>query len=88
MKELNPGSQFILIGLDFLALGAVVIAGLVNLAYPFAGDQALFTLGGRALAEGAVLYRDFWELKQPGILYFYFLAGQMFGFTEKPVKGL
>jgi hypothetical protein len=49
---------------------------------PFWGDQALFTIYGRELARGAVLYRDVFDVKQPGIFVFYALGGSLFGFTE------
>jgi hypothetical protein len=68
--------------IDAAVLAIVILAGMVNLAIPFDGDQALFTLGSRAMDNGAVLYRDFWDLKQPGIYGFYLVAGKLFGFTE------
>jgi hypothetical protein len=49
---------------------------------PFWGDQALFTLYGRQLTQGAVLYRDIFDVKQPGIFIFYALGGSLFGFSE------
>jgi hypothetical protein len=49
---------------------------------PFWGDQAIFTIYGRELTRGAVLYRDVFDLKQPGIFWFYALGGRVFGFTE------
>ncbi|MEH1790481.1 MAG: glycosyltransferase family 39 protein [Nostoc sp.] len=67
---------------DFLVLISVVIIGLIHLPFPFSGDQALFTTGALEMQQGKVLYRDFWDLKQPGIYYFYFLAGTLFGFNE------
>jgi hypothetical protein len=68
--------------LDALALVLVVLAGVLCLAMPFWGDQALFTLYGRALTRGAVLYRDVFDIKQPGIFVFYAVGGLLFGFTE------
>jgi hypothetical protein len=68
--------------LDLLVLAAIVLAGAVNLPVPFHGDQALFTLGAARLGDGAVLYRDFWDLKQPGIFGFYLLGGKLLGFRE------
>jgi hypothetical protein len=65
-----------------LALGLVVLAGGLCLAMPFGSDQALFTLYGRQLAHGAVLYRDLFDIKQPGIFLFYTSGGVLFGFTE------
>lgn len=81
MKDEFPGEgQFT--KLDILVLAAVVLAGLVHLPYPFDGDQALFITGASKISRGAILYRDFWDLKQPGIFGFYLLGGSLFGFTE------
>lgn len=55
--------------------------GVSRLWDPPGGDQALFMLGASALHGGGVLYRDFWDLKQPGIFEFYLAAGIPFGFT-------
>jgi hypothetical protein len=55
---------------------------MARLAYPFHGDQAMFILGARVLAEGGTLYVDYWDFKQPGIYLIYFLAGRLFGFNE------
>jgi hypothetical protein len=68
-----------------LVLLVVAIAGLQHAAYPFGGDQALFTVGAQKLHHGAVLYRDFWDLKQPGIYVFYLTAGVLFGFSSAGV---
>ena len=65
-----------------LALGSVLLAGGICLAMPFAGDQAIFTVHARQLTRGAVLYRDIFEFRQPGIFIFYAVSGQLFGFTE------
>lgn len=61
---------------------AVTVIGIVDLQMPFVGDQAFFTLGARAIADGRHLYSDFWDIKQPGIFWFFFLGGRLFGFTE------
>jgi hypothetical protein len=63
------------------ALAAIIILGLLHIPYPFCGDQAFFLLGAKEMHEGAVLYRDFWDIKQPGIFFFYLYAGNIFGFT-------
>lgn len=68
--------------LDLLVLLIVFLIGLLHLSYPFDGDQALFTVGAQKMAHGAVLYRDFWDLKQPGIFVFYLFGGTLFGFSE------
>jgi hypothetical protein len=65
-----------------VALGLVVLAGALCLAMPFSGDQAWFTVYGRELTRGAVLYRDVFDIKQPSIFWFYALGGWLFGFTE------
>jgi hypothetical protein len=64
------------------ALALVLVAGALCLAMPFWGDQALFTLYARQLTEGAVLYRDVFDVKQPGVFLFYAVGGWLFGFTE------
>ncbi len=60
----------------------VALAGLTMLPLPFTGDQALYSMFGRRLAHGAVLYRDIWDVKQPGIFWFNGVAGTLFGFNE------
>jgi Dolichyl-phosphate-mannose-protein mannosyltransferase len=65
-----------------LALGLVLLAGEICLAMPFSSDQAIFTVHARQLTRGAVLYRDIFEFRQPGIFIFYAVSGQLFGFTE------
>jgi hypothetical protein len=71
-----------IIGLYILPLIVVAVLGGIHLPYPFAGDQALFLLGAGALERGEVLYVDFWDIKQPGIYLFFWLAGHLFGFSE------
>jgi hypothetical protein len=56
------------------AVVAVALLGVLVAVQPFTGDQALYATGARQLAHGDVLYRDFWDVKQPGIFLFY-LAG-------------
>ena len=68
--------------IDFLVVIIIIIIGLVHLPFPFDGDQAFFRLGALEMQQGKVLYRDFWDVKQPGIFCFYFLAGTLFGFNE------
>ena len=41
------------------------------LLWPTSGDTALFVIAGRMLNDGATLYKDFWDVKQPGIFWFY-----------------
>jgi hypothetical protein len=69
-------------------LALIVAVGLINLPVPFTGDQALFTIAALKMNEGAILYRDFWDLKQPGIFGFYWMGGKLFGFTEVGIHTL
>jgi hypothetical protein len=64
------------------ALVLVGFLGALRLFDPFSGDQALFLVGARAMHAGGVLYRDFWDIKQPGIFLFYLAGGLAFGFTQ------
>jgi len=65
-----------------LVLFFIAALGVINLPMPLTGDQALFTMFGQELDAGAVLYRDLWDIKQPGIYLFYRAAGKLFGFNE------
>lgn len=67
-------------------LALVAVQGLLRLYDPFDGDQALFLLGARALDAGGRLYVAFWDNKQPGIYWFYWLGGRLFGFTEEGIR--
>jgi hypothetical protein len=68
-----------------LRVGGVALIGLLALLhvpFPFDHDQGLFMSGARAIAGGAKLYVDFWDMKQPGIYWYYLAAGEAFGFDE------
>jgi hypothetical protein len=67
---------------DVLAIGVIAILGLLCLQVPFMGDQAVHLLGAQKLRDGGVLYRDLWDLKQPGIFWFYYAGGRLLGFTN------
>ena len=62
----------------------VVVAGLgfIKLNLPFHNDQATFANYARMMDQGATLYRDVWDPKQPGIFYFFLAGGRLFGFSE------
>lgn len=51
-----------------------------HVAWPIGGDQGLYLYGAKELADGATLYKDFWDLKSPGVYLFYLAAGSIFGF--------
>ncbi len=65
--------------LELVILGAIACLGLLHLSYPLDGDQSFFALGALEMQRGEVLYRDFWDVKQPGIFWFYGLALRLFG---------
>jgi hypothetical protein len=62
------------------ALLLVVIAP--HLPYPLDEDQAFTLIGASAIDRGAVLYVDYWDIRQPGAIWCYWIAGRLFGFTE------
>jgi hypothetical protein len=67
------------------AVPVLLVAALVGFgyaSYPFEGEQAFFTMGAELMSRGGELYRDFWDIKQPGIFYFYLVGGSLFGFNE------
>jgi hypothetical protein len=68
--------------MDAAVLAGVAAAGALNLPVPIDADQAFFATGAREVLAGGALYRDFWDLKQPGIFWFYAVAGRTAGFTE------
>jgi hypothetical protein len=65
-----------------IILALAVIVGLPNLPRPMHGDQVLFLLGAESIERGDLLYRDFWDVKQPGVFAYYWLGGKVFGFNE------
>jgi hypothetical protein len=67
---------------EAITLFVVLVLGLIHLPHPFGWDQSLFTVGAERLSAGGVLYRDFWDVKQPGIYWFFAVAGWLFGFSE------
>lgn len=57
-----------------LVLGIVVMSALLDIAQSLNGDQSTFLIGAHAMHDGAVLYRDFCEIKQPAVYIFYYMA--------------
>lgn len=57
----------------------VLLLGLPTLTVPFSTDDSIFALGARTILSGGVLYRDFWEIKSPGVYFAYALAFIPFG---------
>jgi hypothetical protein len=58
---------------------------IIHIFYPFNGDQALFNLFGESIDNNGIPYKDFWDIKQPGIFYFYYLGGKLLSFTEEGI---
>jgi hypothetical protein len=81
MSETHPapaaasGSRGALIVVTLAALLAVL-----HLPYPLHEDQALFMYAAREMADGAQMYREFWDMKQPGIYWWYLASGSLFSF--------
>lgn len=68
--------------ISLLTLITVALIAVWKLFETFAGDQAMFVVYAAEINRGALLYRDIWDLKQPGIFLFYLAGGKNFGFTE------
>ena len=75
-------------GLEWVVLAACVALAVLNLWNPFTYDQALFAMGGHRLLDGGLLYRDYWDTKQPGIFWFFALGEKLFGYSEAGVHVL
>lgn len=69
-------------GLDIAVFGGILLLGVALLPVTFTGDQALNMLMGRVIAHGGAPYVDLWDLKYPGIFFFFAGAGALFGFNE------
>lgn len=69
-----------------VALTLIAGIGALKLLTPFDGDQALFLYFAQAIDHGERLYVDVWDMKQPGVFWFYWLGGRIFGFSELSVK--
>lgn len=74
--------------LDLISLLIIAAVGALHLPYPYMGDQALFNMAAIEMHAGEVLYRDFWDLKLPGIFVFFYTGGRIFGFDEVGVHAL
>ena len=68
--------------LDPVVFLCLLVLGAASLPIPFSGDQGLNLLIGKVIAEGGAPYRDVWDLKHPGIFFFFATGGSLFGFDE------
>ena len=71
-----------------LSLALMTCLAALHLPYPFHGDQAFTLVAAQALDRGATLYVDFWDIRQPGAIWFFWVAGRLFGFHEAGVHSL
>ena len=69
-----------------LVVGLMIVVGWLSLSMPFRGDEALFAVVAKDLSTGSVLYRDHWDITNPGIFWFYQAAGTAFGFREDGIR--
>jgi len=65
------------------ALLAIIAVALLApmLLSPFGRDQGVFACAADVLRRGGALYRDYWDLKPPGVYYLYLLSFTAFGRT-------
>lgn len=52
-------------------IGLLLLSRVPSLAQPAGGDQGLYTYAASRIADGAVMYRDVWDQKPPGIAFLY-----------------
>lgn len=81
--SLSPNEIFrrraviVLIAFPLLVVGVLILAPL--LTYPFGRDQGVFATAADILVRGGVPYRDFWDVKPPGVFYTYWASFVLFG---------
>ena len=72
--------------LDPIVFLGIIVIGATSVSIPFGGDQGLNLLIGQVIADGGAPYRDVWDLKHPGIFFFFGAGGSLFGFDEFGVR--
>ncbi len=89
--KLGPKSFFIknedLIGVGLLFVLLIIMYGIRSnfLMIPFERDEGIYSYFGKLVLEGKIPYVDFYEVKFPGLFYFY---GMMIGIFGDTVKGI
>jgi hypothetical protein len=73
-KEQLAENNYSIVFIKFIVLLLVGLCGLLNLNEMFNGDQALFTVYASEMNQGAILYRDIWDIKQPAIFVFFLIV--------------
>src|SRR5210317_1628673 len=61
----------------YLIISAVLL--LPTIAFPISSDMSVFMHGGSIIADGGILYKDFFDIKPPLIYYIYAFIDLLFG---------
>ncbi|MFN3195209.1 MAG: glycosyltransferase family 39 protein [Chlorobiota bacterium] len=61
----------------YLIISAVLL--LPTIAFPISSDMSVFMHGGSIIADGGVLFKDFFDIKPPLIYYIFSLIDLLFG---------
>lgn len=62
-----------------ISLAFIVLVGVLKLEQPLGRDQAVHAWMAQRMMEGAVAYRDVWDVRQPAIFALHTLAIALFG---------
>jgi hypothetical protein len=68
-----------------LSFAFILLIGLLKLEQPLGRDQALHFWVGTRVLNGAILYKDVWDVRQPAILMFHAAAIALFGPSVRSV---
>lgn len=71
------------LSLLFILILTVYIIRSKFLLIPFERDEGIYSYFGKLVLEGKIPYKDFYEVKFPGLFYFYGLMVGLFGDTVK-----
>lgn len=68
-----------------ISLALIVLVGALKLEQPLGRDQAVHAWVAQRMMEGAVAYRDVWDVRQPAIFALHTLAIALFGPSVRAV---
>jgi hypothetical protein len=71
---------------EYFALAAAVLFLLPVLFYPISPDLSIFVSGGRTIAGGGRIYKDFVDLKPPLVYYFFSIVYSITGWKEFNIR--
>jgi len=88
-REFKIGSKTIVVSNEDLICGGIllVLVMIVHsirsnfLGIPFERDEGIYSYFGTLVLEGKIPYKDFYEVKFPGLFYFFAMIVAMFGDT-------